>query len=55
MEKKMIYVAPTVKVTQVVLEQGIAVAISAMNSVQVYDWEDGALQAEDEGNIWLPV
>ena len=51
----MMYVAPAVKVTQVVLEQGIAVPISAMNSVQLYDWEEGVTQAPDDGDIWLPL
>ena len=55
MGKKLIYITPTTKVTRVILEQGIAVAISAMNSAQLHDWEAGAMKTIDDGNIWLPL
>ena len=57
MKKKMVYIKPTVNVTQVVLEQEMMVVISAVNpeGIQVNDWEPGATQAEYEGDIWIPI
>jgi len=54
MKKRMMYVTPTVKVTRVILEKGIAVNSSPIypNGIQVYDWEP---QAETQGDIWIPI
>jgi len=54
MRKKLFYVAPTVTVTRVMLENRIAVQCSPVNpkGIDVYEWE---AQAENLGDIWVPL
>ena len=57
MNTKKPYIAPTVKVIRMALETKITVDCSPVNpdKVKVNDWELGATQAENEGNIWMPI
>jgi len=55
MKKKLIYITPSVKLVQVVLEKGFVVNTSAIPSVNVQDWEPAGIPHEEsERDIWLP-
>ena len=55
MKKKMIYLRPTVKITQVVLGKGMMSA-SPINpkGIKMSDWKPYDTQREYKGNSWLP-
>jgi hypothetical protein len=54
MDKKMIYVVPSVKVSRVTLEGCIA-AQSVVRSVEVMDWEyDDPNSPDNNADIFLP-
>ena len=53
MKRKMIYIPPTIEVTQVVLEGNIAVQ-SVNKKIDVKDWEPDPEQGtNDKSDIWV--